>query len=251
MQALPVSPSAPFPCVAGIECRASRVAPSFDCIDHGTSSELVLELTASFHDMTISRAFGEVITDAEDGSLRWLRIKGKQHMGQLWTKDMKKTLFTAVLRDRRAATKRHHGLAAGDPLSDEASKKASGNGGQKGSGGPAAGERAPRRARENGYEADVVGILDEFGRDPLMIDVLDEAPPPAAPVEEPWDPEAYFEEPDEAMVYEDDDLFGAGMDSDDAKFEECFKHDWAPDGIDDGCYMELAPLLADDAEGKM
>ena len=142
----------------------------------------------------------------------------------------------------------HDRLAAGDPLSDEASKQASGNGGQKRSGGPAVGERAPRRARENGYDADVVGILDEFGRDPLMLDVLDEAAPP---VEEPWDPEAYFEELDEAMAYEDDDLFGAGNDSDDAEFEECFKHDWAPDGIDDGCYMDLDPLLADDAEGNL
>ena len=243
--AVACEPIMPLPCVARIESRASRVAPSFDCIDHGTPSELVLELTASFQDMSISRALDEVITDAEDGSLRWLRITEEQMLGNLWTQDMNAPLFASELNNRRAAAKMHHGMAKGDPLSDEVAKKAWGTRGRKNRAGPAAGEREPRGAADV-EQASASGFDDALGCDGLM-DMLVDAPVSG----EPADPEADDAGEPEDMEEDDaEEFFGDfGRDSDEEEFNECFNHDWAPDGIDDDV-PGPSDSLANDVEGQ-
>lgn len=148
----------PFRCC--LETRRNKVAGRFECLQHLTSDELVLDLVQRFADMDI---FKLVHTVANlDGTLLWSEVSATERCGRLWRGGMKKPLGEhRVAADSVALVGR---LMSDDPFATGQSHSSRGPRAKRGVQ-PSASTRAPKRSRGSteGETAHAIGDVDDAG----------------------------------------------------------------------------------------
>lgn len=112
--------SLPLPCKCVMVTRHNRVSDRFDCLDHQTSDELVLDLVNTFYEMRVFVVDYTVLD--EGGSLLWSENTSVADKGVLWQAGMRAPLGAAnAAPKRRASAQALVGrMLSGDPFATTA-----------------------------------------------------------------------------------------------------------------------------------